>query len=101
MEGNKKLREILDSLLKDYSEYSKERELIFTRMQRSQWRIDELELRKARILDGQMRATYRYINQIAEMLDLLVVNAREKAIDEEETGQTFKYTYYQVVEKNG
>ena len=97
MEGNKKLREILDSLLKDYSEYSKERELIFIRMQRSQWRIDELELRKTRILDGQMRAIYRYINQIAEMLDLSVVNARETVIDTEETGQTFKYMYYQVV----
>lgn len=46
MEGDKKLREILDSLIKDYSEYSKERELIFIRMQRSQWRIDELGLRE-------------------------------------------------------
>lgn len=101
MEGNIKLREILDSLLKDYSEYSKERELIFIRMQRSQWRIDELELRKVRILDGQMRATYRYINQIAEMLNLSVANARETVIDNEETGQTFKYMYYQVVEKHG
>ena len=101
MEGDKKLREILDSLLKDYSEYSKERELIFIRMQRSQWRIDELELRKVRILDGQMRAIYRYINQIAEMLNLSVTNARETVIDNEETGQTFKYMYYQVVEKHG
>lgn len=100
MEGDKKLREILDSLIKDYSEYSKERELIFIRMQRSQWRIDELELRKVRILDGQMRAIYRYINQIAEMLNLSVANARETVIDNEETGQTFKYTCYQVVEKN-
>ena len=92
MEGGKKLREILDSLIKDYSEYSKERELIFIRMQRSQWRIDELELREVRILDGQMRVIYRYINQIAEMLNLSVTNARETVIDNEETGQTFKYT---------